>query len=104
MRLAARIAVVALVVISAFVALEMSFSGDQPNATAQEKSKADLSKMLVWDKCDSFALGSVGDAQVLRTKVPGGWLVSIRSGDRQNFHSIAFYPDPDHSWDGTSVK
>ena len=104
MRLAARTAVVALVVIAACVTLEMLFSGEQPKAMAQEKSKVDLSKMLVWDECDSFGLGGALDAQVLRSKVPGGWLVSIRSGDQQRDYSIAFYPDPDHLWDGTSVK
>ncbi|MGC9972158.1 MAG: hypothetical protein ABSE56_16380 [Bryobacteraceae bacterium] len=32
----------------------------------------------------------------LRAKVPGGWLVTVYS-------SVAFYPDPDHVWDGTSL-
>lgn len=32
-----------------------------------------------------------------RAKVPGGWLVSA-SGD-----GLAFYPDAQHVWDGTSV-
>lgn len=32
----------------------------------------------------------------LRAKVPGGWLVTVYS-------SVAFYPDADHAWDGTSL-
>jgi hypothetical protein len=35
---------------------------------------------------------------VLRSKVPGGWLIAAGSGP-----SLAFYPDPEHGWDGTSV-
>lgn len=34
--------------------------------------------------------------QVLRAEVPGGWLVSTGAG------GLAFYPDPDHAWDGTA--
>lgn len=34
--------------------------------------------------------------QVLRAGVPGGWLVSTGAG------GLAFYPDPDHAWDGTA--
>jgi len=34
-----------------------------------------------------------------RAKVPGGWLVLI--GDAGAM-ALAFYPDPDHQWDGTS--
>jgi hypothetical protein len=33
--------------------------------------------------------------QLLRAKVPGGWLVSFRAG-------LSFYPDPRHTWDGES--
>ena len=38
-----------------------------------------------------------GNPPVLRTKVPGGWLVSIRGG------GATFFPDPNHSWDGKSL-
>jgi hypothetical protein len=36
---------------------------------------------------------------VLRSKVPGGWLIAAGSGP-----SLAFYPDPEHRWDGASVE
>jgi hypothetical protein len=35
---------------------------------------------------------------IQRAKVPGGWLVLYDEGK-----SIAFYPDPTHSWTGTSL-
>lgn len=34
---------------------------------------------------------------VLRSKVPGGWLVLADA-------SLTFYPDPEHVWDGTSPE
>ena len=35
-----------------------------------------------------------------RAKVPGGWLVASETGAAL---ALAFYPDPDHRWDGTSL-
>jgi hypothetical protein len=35
-----------------------------------------------------------------RSKVPGGWLVA--AGQSQG-SGVCFYPDPDHSWDGSSL-
>ncbi len=32
-----------------------------------------------------------------RSKVPGGWFVLVPDG-------AFFYPDPTHSWDGSSLK
>ena len=46
---------------------------------------------LQWEK-----LGS-SPHLVERAKVPGGWLVSVDQ-------SVAFYPDTDHQWDGTSLS
>src|SRR6185369_11124022 len=34
--------------------------------------------------------------EVMRAKVPGGWLVSTGA-------ALAFYPDPQYSWDGSTV-
>ena len=36
---------------------------------------------------------------LLRTKVPGGWLIAAGAEV-----SLAFYPDPAHEWDGTSME
>ena len=35
---------------------------------------------------------------LLRAKVPGGWLIAAASGT-----GLAFYPDPSHQWEGTSL-
>ncbi len=40
------------------------------------------------------------DYRLSRAKVPGGWLVKI-TGYAE--HGIAFYPDPNHTWDGGSL-
>src|SRR5262245_35920141 len=42
---------------------------------------------------------------VMRSKVPGGWLVETnrRGGEWGTGSGLAFVPDPDHKWDGTSL-
>jgi hypothetical protein len=37
--------------------------------------------------------------EILRAKVPGGWLILAAGGGG----ALAFYPDPDHRWDGASL-
>ncbi len=37
--------------------------------------------------------------KILRAKVPGGWLVLWNGSGC----ALAFYPDPDHRWDGASL-
>jgi hypothetical protein len=46
---------------------------------------------LVWEALASARV------PLLRTKVPGGWLLATNSG------SLTFYPDPTHQWDGKSI-
>jgi hypothetical protein len=46
---------------------------------------------------------------VLRAKVPGGWLVAVcqpftRATDLYRDYSCTFYPDPNHSWNGSSIS
>ena len=36
-------------------------------------------------------------------RIPGGWLVLSMSSDEMSSPSIAFVPDPNHSWDGGSL-
>ena len=45
----------------------------------------------------SWTLVRSSHIQVRRAKVPGGWLIASGSG------GIAFYPDPEHAWDGASL-
>jgi len=40
---------------------------------------------------------------VERARVPGGWLV-IAQFKIGGSHGLAFVPDPEHKWDGGSVK
>ena len=40
--------------------------------------------------------------KVYRTKVPGGWFVSIEEAHNGAGGSF-FYPDPNHEWDGNSL-
>ena len=53
--------------------------------------------MLVWQelKCS----GPFASAH--RAKVPGGWLVFVVRSSEQS--GLTFYPDPSHSWDGSSM-
>jgi hypothetical protein len=44
---------------------------------------------------------------IRRAKVAGGWLVMLRENSSRPGNtsaSITFYPDPQHLWDGGSVK
>lgn len=42
------------------------------------------------------------DRPICRAKFPGGWLLSIRGA--QGMETLAFYPDPAHEWDGSSLQ
>ena len=55
--------------------------------------------MLRWEELEDK--GPVFDcSSTYRAKVPGGWLVRVQQPDGDG---ITFYPDPDHSWDRTSL-
>jgi hypothetical protein len=49
-----------------------------------------------------------GSNACYRTKVPGGWLILIRCVNGPNHRGegvgTTFLPDPEHKWDGASVK
>lgn len=61
-----------------------------PEAGKSAKSRVKAAK-LRFEQLDA------GEYSIARAKVPGGWLVANGSG-------IAFYPDPEHAWDGTSLE
>jgi hypothetical protein len=50
----------------------------------------------------TFGGAAESGTQVYRARVPGGWLVTIRSSYNNN-PGIAFLPDPAHAWDGGSL-
>jgi hypothetical protein len=56
--------------------------------------------MLIWENIDSQPPAHRGSSVVMRAKVPGGWLVNVIV--TQIGTGLAFYPDPDHTWDGSS--
>ncbi len=42
---------------------------------------------------------------IYRAAVPGGWLVRMfEPGPGGGTAGLTFMPDPDHAWDGSSVK
>jgi hypothetical protein len=49
---------------------------------------------FTWEKL------AAGKETIKRAKLPGGWLIAAGEGAAQ---SIAFYPDPRHEWDGTTL-
>ena len=59
--------------------------------TVQSAKPCAPAAKLAFEKLDA------GYYTVARAKVPGGWLVVCSTG-------IAFYSDPRHEWDGTSVE
>lgn len=48
---------------------------------------------LQWERVSS------SHREILRAKVPGGWLLLAGGGS----DALAFYPDPKHLWDGASL-
>ncbi|HGS4540647.1 hypothetical protein [Vibrio parahaemolyticus] len=55
---------------------------------------------------DWETLKNVGGVQKsYRTKVPGGWLVSVQNYNPNGIGcGVTFLPDPEHLWDGNSLK
>jgi hypothetical protein len=61
--------------------------------------------MLQWESLP-FTVAKANIDRVLRTAVPGGWLVFVYYSTVTNsfgYGGLTFYPDPDHEWDGGSV-
>lgn len=64
-----------------------------PAPAAVPRKPAPTGPKLQWTAVPSIQVA------LLRAKVPGGWLVATASGA-----GLAFYPDPTHQWDGTSLE
>lgn len=60
--------------------------------------------VLLWEtvKSEMMQKGFFAAAPpvTLRAKVPGGWFVQAATGVAA---SAFFYPDPEHTWDGSSL-
>jgi hypothetical protein len=61
-------------------------------AASSAGQPATATPRLQWEPLDS------SHVPLLRAKVKGGWLIATGSGS-----ALAFYPDPGHEWDGTSL-
>ena len=55
--------------------------------------------MIHWQQLPSTTVVRV--IECYRAAVPGGWLVLVKFP--KDGPSLTFYPDPDHSWDGSSL-
>jgi hypothetical protein len=51
---------------------------------------------LNWEKIKNAHYGYSQDSY--RAKVPGGWLVMVGG------NALTFLPDPNHEWDGNSLR
>jgi hypothetical protein len=61
------------------------------------EQKEGLLTMMTWNNWERIGKLDVGQGfstSILRTQVPGGWLVWIHS----DAGGITFYPDPDYEW------
>lgn len=63
-----------------------------PPAEGRPAAEAQPDARMKWEELTST------HQAVLRAKVPGGWLVSVRGG------GVCFYPDPKHAWDGSTSR
>jgi hypothetical protein len=75
-----------------------------PKDKQQKKSKNSEEKThdkaLIWEPVKSQFKPNKQSEDVLRTKVPGGWFVSV---SKNKGGGVFFYPDPEHVWDGNSL-
>ena len=56
--------------------------------------------MIIWESIESNNYYSM-----VRSKIPGGWLVRFETHYVQSgAGGLTFVPDPNHQWDGSSLK
>jgi hypothetical protein len=67
-------------------------SASSPLAAAAAPAPVAKEVQVRWEELSS------NQGAVLRAKVPGGWLVAVRGS------GAAFYPDPEHGWDGKTLS
>lgn len=67
-------------------------SASEQAAPTAEMPENPREVLLQWEELKS------SNFSVLRTAIPGGWLVTV------NGSSVAFVPDARHQWDGGSVE
>lgn len=98
-----------LIYVAAGAVLASTFFWIAGRVPVSEFSKAAVAQEKPADS--KIAWESLG-GDLWRTKVPGGWLVKFQHYPRSyrgsspidQFGGITFYPDPQHAWDGKSLK
>lgn len=60
--------------------------------------------VLIWEAVKSEiserGFFTAAAPSTLRAKVPGGWFIHVGAGAGSG---AFFYPDPEHTWDGSSL-
>lgn len=56
--------------------------------------------MITWEQLDTNS----DQTLCYRAKVPGGWLVRVTNIGEVDSIAVTFYPDPQHKWDGSSLR
>jgi hypothetical protein len=57
-----------------------------------------MSEKLVFEKLEVVTKGIIGNPDGWRAKVPGGWLVLMKTGPATV--TTTYMPDPEHKWEG----
>jgi hypothetical protein len=57
--------------------------------------------VLHWEPLNCVSAGVRDAPHVLRARVPGGWLVWAHTAHGDG---LSFVPDPEHAWDGGSLR
>lgn len=80
-------------------------AGDASWLPAAEAQAFGPKKPFVWQTISREGNSTEFDIHTQRASVPGGWLVwqmEIRAAKAGG--GMAFLPDPEHRWDGTTLK
>jgi hypothetical protein len=94
------IILLSVVTVLLLFSLSSSFSATKTMVNAQEP---DQQRRRVDLQFFSLAQYSI-NGNFYRTKVPGGWIVAVSSGGAHENIAMVFVPDPEHTWDGKSLK
>jgi hypothetical protein len=55
---------------------------------------------LVLEELNLKYEGEKSAKHAYRARVPGGWLIFIRTPGPSGLGGVTFYPDPNHAWEG----
>ena len=72
-----------------------------PDPTKTADLPPQFANTVKWEELRQSGIITDKLVRLRRAKVPGGWFVIHGSGESRTGW---FYPDPDHSWPGTSLR